>query len=472
MSRFPSYQLAVKCLHERALVFNTIGNNAAALEDLRKGISIAQQHANSELQARCLSAQCEVLGSISRFEEMAISAKAALKLYRTLHNRKGEADCLINLGYVYDSTSDHHKAEKFYFKALLKIKHTGYLYGRVVIYNNLGRVYDNLGDFKNAGHFYQVASRISQRSGDLSLRALSLNNIGALNHNIHNYKKALAFYKQASMLHEKTGNLEDLAVVFNNIGNALLKMGEYLGALDYFNKALSIKQVIGNEESVALTLSNIGQLFYILGDYEAGLRSLDRSNEILKKVKNFYVQAYNHIRIARILIAQGLCQKATPYLQDALLLCRRYPRREIVRQIQLTRAWRDLRMNRLRSARAAGRTALSVARESASKIGSAEVMVVIGTVDLVEGKYSHAQQKLHKAYKLMVAHGQEYDVARSLHYYTLGELHSGKKQAALRDAKRCKKIFAKLKLKHWVMKTERVARTCQENQRKNTTFLI
>ena len=86
----------------------------------------------------------------SQFKAALQSWEQALKLYRQIGNRLGEAQSLGNLGLAYDALGQYEKAISFHQQSLDIERQIGNRLGEAQSLGNLGLAYDALGQYEKS----------------------------------------------------------------------------------------------------------------------------------------------------------------------------------------------------------------------------------------------------------------------------------------------------------------------------------
>ncbi len=81
----------VKALIGRAVVYDLIGNIKDALEDINTALFFARENQNIEWEADSLLRLSDLYIDLSEYNEAQYAVKTALKIYKNLKDRKGEA---------------------------------------------------------------------------------------------------------------------------------------------------------------------------------------------------------------------------------------------------------------------------------------------------------------------------------------------------------------------------------------------
>jgi len=106
-----------------------------------------------------------------------VKFEQALKLFRAVGDRNGEAVTLSNIGAVYSKLGEKQKALEYYSQSLLVSRAVGDRGGEALTLNNIGSVYSQLGEKQKALEYYSQSLPLSRATGDRSGEANNLSNI-------------------------------------------------------------------------------------------------------------------------------------------------------------------------------------------------------------------------------------------------------------------------------------------------------
>ncbi|MEO6305801.1 MAG: tetratricopeptide repeat protein, partial [Bacteroidia bacterium] len=124
-------------------------------------------------------------------------AEPALKLAEELDYKKGMANVLNNIAYVYDHKGNSIKALELYQRSLainLEINNTA---GAANCYYFMGDIYQSQGNFKDALDLYQKSLTIREQNKDRQGIARTLNQMAIIYSGLNNFKIALEYFKKS-----------------------------------------------------------------------------------------------------------------------------------------------------------------------------------------------------------------------------------------------------------------------------------
>ena len=133
----------------------------------------------------------------SQFREALQSWETALRLYRELGDRQGEANSLGNLGLAYDALGEYERAIDFHNQSLTIDRETGDRRGEANSLGNLGNAYGSLGEYERAIVQFREALVLAREVKSRYTERLVLANLGRAFREIRQTDTALTFFKQA-----------------------------------------------------------------------------------------------------------------------------------------------------------------------------------------------------------------------------------------------------------------------------------
>jgi len=282
------------------------GNPAAAAAEraLREGDQLYQQGTAQSLRQ-----------AIAKYEE-------ALKLFRAVGDRRGEAVILNNIGKVYSALGEQQKALEYYNQSLPLTRATGDRRGEAVMLTNIGKVYSALGEQQKALEYYNQSLPLFRATGDRGGEAVTLNYIGLVYSELGEIQKALEYYSQSLPLTRAVGDRGSEATTLTNIGSVYLVLGENQKGLEYYSQSLPLSRALGDRTREAVILNNIGQVYSALGDNQKALEYYSQSLPLSRAVGDRKQEANTLTNIGGVYSALGDNQKALEYYSQSLPLSR------------------------------------------------------------------------------------------------------------------------------------------------------
>ena len=217
-----------------------IGNYKDALASLEKALDLAKSHQLDMIKSiynnmgRVYSQKNEYTTAIDYFLQ-------SEKLYRTSKREQYRYfTVLVNMGLTYFRMGDYNKSEKYYLRAVQKLKEFNFTKSY-----SLSNVYNNLGVLK-------IATDSIDKAIEYFINSLETNNSGTWNRDIRNFDSRMIL------------SSSNAVSSFEGIGNALLKRSRKNNSLVDAKQALEMyKKAISYFEDIRFRLSNEDDKFIV-----------------------------------------------------------------------------------------------------------------------------------------------------------------------------------------------------------------
>jgi tetratricopeptide (TPR) repeat protein len=225
-------------------------------------------------------------------QALALAVKALKLSEDTLGPGNAEtADCLNNLGGMYQSLSDYTNAETMFERGLIireKVLGPEHQFtARNLV--NLGSVYMQMGKYAKAEPLLLRALAINQKvlGAETLATATSLAHLGNLYSDMGDYAKAESYDKQTLAISQKLFGPEhpNTAMAFNNLATIYIYTGEYAKAEPLLQQVLAIREKkLGLAHPyVGQSLQALGTLYYQMGDYAKSESFYQRALSVQEK---------------------------------------------------------------------------------------------------------------------------------------------------------------------------------------------
>ncbi|MBW4613252.1 MAG: CHAT domain-containing protein [Desmonostoc vinosum HA7617-LM4] len=295
-----------------------------------RGLQIAQQPETTQQNATRAAAERLTQEGLKLYQQGTAESlrqaieklQEALKLWRQVDDKAGEAITLLGMGKVYDSSGEKQQALSYYNQALTILRAVGHKGGEATTLTSIGLVYSDLGEKQEALKYFNQALPITRAVGDKGGEATTLNSIGSVYSSLGEKQQALSYYNQALPIFRAVGNKAGEATIFNNIGFIYSSLGEKQQALSYYNQALPILRAVGNKAGEATILSNLGLVYDDLGEKQQALSYYNQALPITRAVGDKVGEATTLVGIGSVYYSLGEKQQALSYYNQALPILR------------------------------------------------------------------------------------------------------------------------------------------------------
>ncbi|HYU34396.1 MAG TPA: CHAT domain-containing tetratricopeptide repeat protein [Thermoanaerobaculia bacterium] len=357
--------------------------------------------------------------------------RKALGVWRSLGDRRWEAETLSALAALEHDVSDLRPAEEDHVRALALWRELEEPHREAATLNLLGVTRLDAGEIAGAREAFQSALSSWQSLGERYDEGETRSNLCGLEAKSGALPAALDCLKGSLALFRDLGDQSQEARILNWIGGIDDLLGEPDDALDSYQKALTLQRQLGDRQEEARTLNNIAVVHRALGEWQEALRVYDQVREILEPIGDRSLEAARLNNIGFTYTNMGEPQRALPFLEDALAIRRKIGDRpsEVVILNNRALAWRGLgdpdkalddHRQALKLATALGDRGL----ETLSRLGLAEVQ-------LDQGDAASALRELEPALVVLRERGNRRKEAQTLQLKGRALAAIGRPQEAL-----------------------------------------
>ena len=201
----------------------------------------------------------------------------AIHAARSVGDRLGEANALIELGIVQRMTSDYLAAAQCLEQAVAAYRDLGERLGEGNALNNLGIVRWLTSDYQAAAQVLEQSLRIYRDLGNRLGEAHALTNLGGLRVLVGDYQAAAQALEQSLEIYRDLGDRLGEGNALCNLGDAQRLTGDYLAAAQVLEQALAIHRDLGNRHGEAYALTSLGRIRRLVRDYMTAAQVLERA---------------------------------------------------------------------------------------------------------------------------------------------------------------------------------------------------
>ena len=274
------------------------GDMKSAFQYFKSGLSYYRQSKNKKGQSNCLNDIGLVYEAWANFDSAAYYYKASYNIEKELKNLEGEATSLINMGNIDYYRKNYQGSLKDYFLALQNFSQINDKQGKAMSYNSLAIIYTQLGDYNKALKYLKKAKDIYVASNDNMRLSRVLNNMADIySDHLKEYQKAKILYEKVLKIKTELGMKEGIALVKSNLGVLYGHLGILSTAMRYLDESKGIYQEIGDKTGLCMIYQNKGKLLLDAGYNQKALKAFQKSLAISKKIglKNYTINNYQGI---------------------------------------------------------------------------------------------------------------------------------------------------------------------------------
>ena len=211
---------------------------------------------------------------------------AALELFKTTNNTKGQGICLNNLGNIYRDWGEYTKAREAFDGAIQVAKAENNLAGLSSRLNNRGLLSLAASEWTQAEKDFNDAMRIDEEMQAEDRIATRKRNLGVLNFLREKDAQARSLLEEALEIDTRLGVKSGLAEDHFQLGRLDLKANNINGAEQHFTTALAIAKDFRNNP---LARNILGQLVSLY-DQQDNTAALHKAEAELAKVNDLLVK--------------------------------------------------------------------------------------------------------------------------------------------------------------------------------------
>jgi tetratricopeptide (TPR) repeat protein len=264
----------------------------------------------------------EVSQQTGRYEVALPLAEDAAAIYRSLADRRGEADALDQAGVAHQRAGRSREALAYYHEARSLYEGTADTRGVATTLSHSGIASWWLGRYPDAEQQLRQALALYGDVGDRRGEAKTLNNLARVQLSLGLHRDALDGYEKSLKIFREIGGAQNQAILYHNIGAIYQYKSSYENGLAAYGHALAIYHDIGDLPNEAGVLNDIGALYQSAERYDEALTCHERAQSIAGQIGNLSQQVIALRGIAGVNRGSGRYGEAFDRYHTALRLAR------------------------------------------------------------------------------------------------------------------------------------------------------
>lgn len=241
------------------------GNLENSINNFKESFDIYTKNNNKQGQADCLNNIGLIYEEWGKLDTASKYYQNSYDIEVELGNTKGMAVSLVQIGNISYYTKTYEKSMDYYYRALLLFEEIDYDHGIALTQNAIGIIYKLWNQYDKAIESFEKARNIYIKGGEKRTLSFVLNNLADIyNVEYKDYKKAHKLYEESLKLKRCVEDAVGIALVKNNIGTLYANMENYPLALDYFNESIKLYKESGVISALAMVYYNIGCSYFEL----------------------------------------------------------------------------------------------------------------------------------------------------------------------------------------------------------------
>ncbi len=273
-------------LNQRAGVNHLSGEYAQALKDLGLALQIARAFNDERRIANCLINIGILSTKLADFPRALSALSEAYSLVRErIQDPNIEAQCLINLGNLYEGTGDHQKMLETYQLALETVSGLDNRLLEAITTVNLGYAHKRLGQLEAATQKFEIALDLARKIGHAKVEIAALDGLGQVQASLGQTEAALEFHLAALERSRDTGDVESEMDALLNLGRIHLN-DDPQQALKPLTNALERAEQSGRQKTIFEAHELLAETHDRLGNSKRALEHFHEFHRIEKLVFN------------------------------------------------------------------------------------------------------------------------------------------------------------------------------------------
>jgi tetratricopeptide (TPR) repeat protein len=264
----------------------------------------------------------EVSQQTGRHEAALPLAEAAAEIYRSLADRRGEAEALDQIGMAKGRAGRFREGLAYFREALITDPDPASKHGVARTLSHAGIVSWQLGRYPDAMDDLKEALSLYRDLADPRGQAKTLNNLGRMQLHLGYHRDALESYQKSLEIFREIGGAQNEAILYHNIGNVYHYKGSYEDGLDAYRRALATFRSIGDLPNESDVLNDIGAIYRSAECYDEALIYHEKARSIAEEIGDLSQQLTAIRGIADVRRECGRGDEALDYYDTALRMAR------------------------------------------------------------------------------------------------------------------------------------------------------
>ena len=252
-------------------------------DDVQSGLAVPKQVKDRQEES-VADSQSNVNPFLEKYADIIQRYEQCLKSAKDVGDRKGEGEAYRNLGNIFYSLAEFHKAIDYHEQYLMITKEVGDKAGEGKAYGNLGINYDSLGDFRTAVEYHKRHLEIAKEVGDRAIEGKVYCNLANVYRSLGEFHKAIDCNEQHLMIAKETGDRAGEGIAYGNLGIVYRNLGQFQKAIEYIECLIKSSKEVGDRVAEGTAYGNLGSVYCSLGEFPKAIYFIKQQLEIVKEV--------------------------------------------------------------------------------------------------------------------------------------------------------------------------------------------
>jgi tetratricopeptide (TPR) repeat protein/DNA-binding SARP family transcriptional activator len=264
----------------------------------------------------------EVSQQTGRHDAALALAEDAAVIYRSLADRRGEAEALDQTGMAHARAGRFREALAYFREARIDHLDAASGHGVARTLSHAGIVCWQLGRYPDAMAHMKESLSLFSDIGDRRGQAKTLNNLGEMQLYLGYHRDALESYQKSLEIFREIGGAQNEAILYSNIGSIYHYKGCYEDGLDAYRRALATFRGIGDLPNESEVLNAIGAVYRSAECHDEALLYHEKARSIAEEIGDLSQQLTAIRGIADVRRELGRYDEALEYYNTALSMAR------------------------------------------------------------------------------------------------------------------------------------------------------
>ncbi|MDT0268017.1 tetratricopeptide repeat protein [Streptomyces sp. DSM 44915] len=232
--------LRMEAMQQLGRVNLIAGRIEATVPLLRRLVELGERHSNRRQLARARNALGTAMMDLGEHQEAMRYFQGAYSDFKALGDPRGQYVVLSNSGELSLKSGDAKNSVRLFRKALEAFPATGPRHEKVAIQMNLAETLFHLGDSSSALTLYREALHVFTTLGHKKSASATMNSMGRALQSLNRYEEAVSQHQEAVALASEVGAEAELGRALAGLGEAEHGAGRLLDAAGHLQRSLEI----------------------------------------------------------------------------------------------------------------------------------------------------------------------------------------------------------------------------------------
>jgi non-specific serine/threonine protein kinase len=195
---------------------------------------------------------------------------------------------------------------------------------------NLGNLADTAGDWPAARELLEESLAISRRCADDGGVSASISSLGNVARKRGELGCARELFKQSLAIERERRNLQGVGITLDQLGMVGLLEGDFVAANAFLEESLAIRRELHDKRGIASALHHLGEVAGAQGDCGTARRLLEDSLAISRELGNRWTVAAVLHSLASLASEQGETAAAEAMCEESLAIGRELENRSLI----------------------------------------------------------------------------------------------------------------------------------------------